>query len=149
MERTFSRLVNKLETKGAADILKYASVPGVIPLSAGSPSQEAFPTKELADIAAAKAGIIGLTRHISMDLGQYGITINAVAPGTVLSGPRVEDYWKNRKSEAERQAFLASNPLGRLGTVDDIADAVLFLSSDKAAYITGAVLDVNGGSWVG
>ena len=53
MERTFSRLVNKLETKGAADILKYASVPGVIPLSAGSPSQEAFPTKELAEIAAA------------------------------------------------------------------------------------------------
>ena len=102
-----------------------------------------------APYAAAKAGIIGLTRHISMDLGQYGITINAVAPGTVLSGPRVEDYWKNRKSEAERQAFLASNPLGRLGTVDDIADAVLFLSSDKAAYITGAVLDVNGGSWVG
>lgn len=53
MERTFSRLMNKLETKGAADILKYASVPGVIPLSAGSPSQEAFPTKELAEIAAA------------------------------------------------------------------------------------------------
>ena len=102
-----------------------------------------------APYAAAKAGIIGFTRHISMDLGQYGITINAVAPGTVLSGARVERYWQTKKTDAERQAFLASNPLGRLGTTDDIAAAVLFLGSPEAAYINGAVLDVNGGSWVG
>ena len=102
-----------------------------------------------APYAAAKAGVIGLTRHISMDLGRDGVTINAVAPGTVLSGERVETFWNTRKTEAERQAFLAANPLGRLGTVEDIAAAVHFLGSREAAYITGAVLDVNGGSWVG
>lgn len=102
-----------------------------------------------APYAAAKAGIIGLTRHISMDLGQYGITINAVAPGTVLSGARVEELWNTRKTQAERQTFLSGNSLGRLGTPDEIAGAVLFLSGRDAAYITGAVLDVNGGSWVG
>lgn len=102
-----------------------------------------------APYAAAKAGVIGLTRHISLDLGRYAITINAVAPGTVLSGERVEEYWNNRKTEEERQAFLAANPLGRLGTVEDIAGAVIFLSGSEASYITGAVLDVNGGSWVG
>lgn len=102
-----------------------------------------------APYAAAKAGVIGLTRHISLDLGRYAITINAVAPGTVLSGERVETYWNNRKTEEERQSFLAANPLGRLGTVEDIAGAVLFLSGPEASYITGAVLDINGGSWVG
>lgn len=102
-----------------------------------------------APYAAAKAGVIGLTRHISLDLGRYAITINAVAPGTVLSGERVETYWNNRKTEEERRVFLAANPLGRLGTVEDIAGAVLFLSGPEASYITGAVLDVNGGSWVG
>lgn len=102
-----------------------------------------------APYAAAKAGIIGLTRHISMDLGRYGITVNAVAPGTVLSGERLERLWNEKKTEAERRAFLAANPMGRLGTPEDIAGAVLFLSGPEAAYITGAVLDVNGGSWVG
>lgn len=102
-----------------------------------------------APYAAAKAGVIGFTRHVSMDLGQYGIAINAVAPGTVLSGARVEALWSNGKTEAERQAFLSANPLGRLGTTGDVAAAVSFLSSREAAYITGAVLDVNGGSWVG
>ncbi len=102
-----------------------------------------------APYAAAKAGIIGLTRHISMDLGQYGITINAVAPGTVLSGERVENLWNTRKTQEERRSFLSGNALGRLGTPEEIAGAVVFLSGPDAAYITGAVLDVNGGSWVG
>lgn len=98
--------------------------------------------------AAAKAGIIGLTRQSSKDLGPIGITINAIAPGTVMSSDRIQHYWEN-KSEEDKKRFFAENPSGRLGTPKDIARAVLFLSDEDASFINGAVLDINGGMWVG
>jgi len=99
--------------------------------------------------AAAKAGIIGFTRQASKELGKYNITINAVAPGLTLSGPRIIDNWQNKKTEEERNGFLSRTPMGRPGTPQDIAGAVLFLSNEATSYITGAVIDVNGGVWVG
>ncbi len=99
--------------------------------------------------SAAKAGIIGFTRQASKELGPYHITINAVAPGFTLSGDRIRDYWMNGKTEKERESFLENVPVNRPGTPDDIAGAVLFLAGEGASYITGAVLDVNGGVWVG
>jgi NAD(P)-dependent dehydrogenase (short-subunit alcohol dehydrogenase family) len=99
--------------------------------------------------AASKAGVIGFTRQASRELGKYGITVNAVAPGLVISGPRMSDYWHNRKTEEERTAFLNLSPLRRVGVPEDIVDAVYFLTSDGASYVTGAVIDVNGGRWVG
>lgn len=99
--------------------------------------------------AAAKAGIIGFTRQGSRELGAHGITINAVAPGVVMSGERIERYWHDRKSEEERQGFLRLVPLGRLGTNEEIAAVVDFLCSEESSYITGAVIDANGGFWVG
>ena len=98
--------------------------------------------------AAAKAGIIGLTRQSSKDLGPLGITINAIAPGTVMSGDRIHRYWEN-KTEEEKQRFFSENPSGRLGEPKDIARAVLFLADEGASFINGAVLDINGGMWVG
>ena len=90
--------------------------------------------------AAAKAGILGFTRHLAYEVGQHGITVNAVAPGTTLT-PRVK-----RARTPEDQARIASLiPLGRMGLPEDTAGAVAFLASDDAAYITGATLDVNGG----
>ncbi len=99
--------------------------------------------------AAAKAGIIGFTRQASKELGRFGITMNAVAPGVVISGERISNYWYNKKTAEERQGFLDLVPVGRTGTNEDIAEVVTFLCSEKSSYITGAVIDVNGGLWVG
>lgn len=99
--------------------------------------------------SAAKAGILGFTRQASRELGSFNITINAIAPGTILSGERINDYWQNKKTEEERSSFCKMTPLGRPGTPEDVVEAVWFLSSEGAAYITGAVLDINGGYWVG
>jgi NAD(P)-dependent dehydrogenase (short-subunit alcohol dehydrogenase family) len=99
--------------------------------------------------AAAKAGIIGFTRQASKELGKYHITVNAVAPGLIISGDRIKDYWQNKKTEDERDHFLNSTPMGRPGMPQDVTGAVLFLSREAASYITGAVIDVNGGFWVG
>lgn len=90
--------------------------------------------------AAAKTAIIGFTRHLALEAGPFGITVNAVAPGTVLTD-RVRAV---RTPEATR-ALAERVPLRRLGEPDDIADVVLFLASDAARYMNGAVLDVNGG----
>ena len=90
--------------------------------------------------AAAKAGILGFTRHLAYEVGRYGITVNAVAPGTTLTA-RVR-----RARTPEDQARIASLiPLGRMGQPEDTAAAVAFLASEDAGYITGATLDVNGG----
>ena len=102
-----------------------------------------------APYAASKAAIIGLTRQISRDLGPFGITVNAVAPGLVLSGERIESYWNNKKTPEERNGILTGTPMRRAGTAEDIASGVAFIVGEEASFITGAVLDINGGYWVG
>ncbi len=100
-----------------------------------------------AQYAAAKAGAIGFTRHLAATFGADNIAVNAVAPG-IITTERALKKWEKR-SPAERAQILAAIPLGRLGTIDDIAEAIAFLASDAAAYITGATLDVNGGHFMG
>ena len=92
--------------------------------------------------AAAKAGVIGLTKVLSKELGRRGITVNAVAPGVVLS--------EMGKSIPEnvRGEMLKNIPLNKFGEPEDIANTTLFLCSDMAKYITGQVIQVNGG-WIG
>lgn len=98
---------------------------------------------------AAKAAIIGLTRQSSKDLGKHGITINAVAPGTIVASERIRKYWEVNRTEEERKMIVDMAPVGRMGDADDVARCVLFLADEGASYITGSVLDVNGGAWVG
>lgn len=98
--------------------------------------------------AAAKAGLIGLTRRLAKEVGKDQINVNAIAPGTVLSGERMVALW-NELSPAEQERTLADVPLGRLSTAEEQADVVLFLAGPASRYITGAVIDVNGGRFMG
>jgi 3-oxoacyl-[acyl-carrier protein] reductase len=93
--------------------------------------------------AASKAGMIGLTRSIAREVASRGITVNAVAPGYI------ETPMTAVLDEKQRAAMMAQIPLGRAGTDLEIAQSVAFLASDGAAYITGHVLDVNGGMFMG
>ena len=96
-----------------------------------------------ANYAASKAGLIGLTRSMAREFAPRGITVNAVAPGYI------ETPMTAVLDEKQRAAMLEQIPLGRAGTDVEIAQAVAFLASDAAAYITGHVLDVNGGMFMG
>ena len=89
---------------------------------------------------AAKAGVLGLTRHLAKEFGAQGVRVNAIAPGTT-EGERVAGLL----TPEDRSRQLAGIPLGRFTTAEDIADVVLFLLSPKARYVTGATIDVNGG----
>ena len=91
----------------------------------------------------AKAGVIGFTRGLSKEVAPKGITVNAVAPGFFLGTPFHATF-----TPPEKQKIVISNiPLKRAGTPEDTANAILFLVSDMASFITGEVTDINGGSW--
>jgi 3-oxoacyl-[acyl-carrier protein] reductase len=89
--------------------------------------------------AASKAGLIGFTKSLAKEVGSRGITVNAIAPGFIPTA------LTEVLPEEQRAATIAATPLGRLGTVDDVASAVAFLASDEAGFITGQVLSVDGG----
>jgi len=92
-----------------------------------------------ANYAAAKAAVVGFTKSLAQEVGSRNITVNCVAPGFI------DTDMTRSLSEAQRTALLARIPLGKLGTPQDIADAVAFLAGPRAAYVTGATLHVNGG----
>jgi 3-oxoacyl-[acyl-carrier protein] reductase len=96
-----------------------------------------------ANYAASKAGLIGLTMSLARELASRNITVNAVAPG-YISTPMTDVL-----NDQQRSAMLTQIPLDRAGTPQDVAGAVVFLASDQASYITGHVLDVNGGMHMG
>jgi 3-oxoacyl-[acyl-carrier protein] reductase len=108
-------------------IINIASVVG----ATGNPGQ--------ANYAAAKAGMVGFAKSLAREVGSRGITVNTVAPGFI------DTDMTRALSDEQRTALLASIPLGRLGAAQDIANAVAFLASDAAAYVTGETLHVNGG----
>ena len=95
-----------------------------------------------ANYAAAKAGVAGMTRALARELGSRNITVNCVAPGFIATDMTAG------LPEAARAALLASIPLGRLGSPEEVAHAVSFLASPQAAYITGTELHVNGGMYM-
>ncbi len=111
-------------------IINITSVVG----ASGNPGQ--------ANYAAAKAGVAGMSRALARELGSRNITVNCVAPGFIDT-----DMTKGLSDE-QQTALKAQIPLGRLGQPQDIAEAVAFLASDKAAYITGTELHVNGGMFM-
>ena len=108
-------------------IISITSIAGIV----GNPGQ--------ANYASAKAGIIGFTRTIAKEVASRGITVNAVAPGFIDTG------MTQQLDEKRRQELMGHIPLGYLGTPRDVAEAVAFLASEEARYITGQVLNVDGG----
>ena len=111
----------------AGRIISIGSISGVI----GNPGQ--------ANYAAAKAGIVGMSKAIAQEVATRGITVNCVAPGFIATA------MTDAVSEKTRERFLSGIPLGRLGTVEEVAACVAFLAADEASYVTGQTLHVNGG----
>jgi 3-oxoacyl-[acyl-carrier protein] reductase len=93
--------------------------------------------------ASAKHGQVGLVKQLAQELGPFGITVNSVAPGFMATSPDYERQWQSY-SEEFRRTFSDRIAMRRMGTPDDIADAVLFLASDRASWITGQILPVTG-----
>ena len=111
-------------------IINITSVVG----ASGNPGQ--------ANYAAAKAGVVGMAKSLARELGSRNITVNCVAPGFI------DTDMTRSLPEEQKKALLAQIPLGRLGRPEDIAAAVAYLASPAAAYVTGAVLHVNGGMYM-
>lgn len=115
-------------------IINIASIAGLVPLRL----QCAF--------TAAKAGVINLTKAMAIELGQYGILVNAIAPGSTLTEATEHlFYGDDGKFKESTQRLLDHIPLGRPGTTEEIAHAALFLAAPESSYITGHVLTVDGG----
>ncbi|GAA5189347.1 3-oxoacyl-ACP reductase FabG [Ferrimonas gelatinilytica] len=125
--RTSKAVLRAMMKKRHGRIINIGSVVGTM----GNPGQ--------ANYCAAKAGVIGFTKSLAKEVASRGITVNAVAPGFIQTD-MTEELTDDQKS-----GILGQVPVGRLGQAQEIADAVLFLASDRASYITGETLHVNGG----
>jgi 3-oxoacyl-[acyl-carrier protein] reductase len=95
-----------------------------------------------AHYSVSKAGIICFTKSLARELGPFNVTVNAVSPG------RIDTPMIRQATDEENENFIKGTPLGRLGTPEDVASAVVFLVSDEASFITGEILDVNGGMFM-
>jgi 3-oxoacyl-[acyl-carrier protein] reductase len=113
-------------------IINISSAFGLVPVRLQSP------------YAAAKAGVINFSRSIALELGPFGIRVNAIAPGSILTEGTATMFY-NPESQKLAESLLSHIPMGRPGTPEEIANAALFLSSTASAYITGTVLTVDGG----
>jgi len=123
-------LIRGMMRRRAGRIINVSSVVGLM----GNPGQ--------ANYAASKAGLIGFTKALAREIGSRNVTVNVVAPGYITTAMTEV---LPEKSRQELEAVIA---LRRLGTVDDVAAAVLYLASDEAAYVTGHVLNVSGGMYM-
>jgi NAD(P)-dependent dehydrogenase (short-subunit alcohol dehydrogenase family) len=123
-----------MRAAGSGVILNIASVVGLVPLRL----QCAF--------AAAKAGVVNLTKAMAIELGAHGIRVNAIAPGSILTeGTEKLFYGEDGAFHARAADMISHIPLGRPGGVEEVANAALFLVAPESGYVTGAVLAVDGG----
>jgi len=120
--------------QGSGRIINIASVVGLVPLRL----QSAF--------VAAKGGVVNLTRSMALELGSQGVLVNGIAPGSILTeGTRQLFYGEEGKFRDSVSTLLAHIPLGRPGTVEEVAHAALFLAAPESSYINGHILTVDGG----
>lgn len=139
--------------KGAFLMSKYA-LPSMIERGSGSIIHTSsgwgiLGGNEAAAYCAAKGGLVVMAKAMAIDHGKDGIRVNCVCPGDVLTPMLYDDAKKRGMSWEEYEAGAVQRPLGRIGTVDEIADAVLFLASDESSFVTGESLVVDGGGVAG
>ena len=125
---TMQAITPSMRSVGGGRVVNMASMAA----KRGTPGEAAY--------AASKAGVVALSRIAAMELGSYGITVNSICPGYVLT-----EMGAATRSADEVAAWPALSPLGRLGTPADLAGVVAFLASDDGSYITGQALNVTGG----
>ncbi|MCH2623693.1 MAG: SDR family oxidoreductase [Acidimicrobiales bacterium] len=125
---TMQAITPSMRVVGGGRVVNMASMAA----KRGTPGEAAY--------AASKAGVVALSRIAAMELGSYGITVNSICPGYVLT-----EMGAGTRSADEVAAWTALSPLGRLGTPADLAAVVAFLASDDGSYITGQALNVTGG----
>lgn len=129
-------------SRAAAPLMKAQRAGRIINISSGAGRSVSL--TGIQAYASAKAGQIGLTRQLAHELGPFGVTVNSVAPGFVLSNPTTQRQWESYGAEGQR-ALVEGIALRRLGEPEDIAHAVLFFASDFAGWVTGQTLSVDGG----
>jgi len=129
-------------TKAAAPYMKRQNYGRIINISSGAGRSTSL--TGIQAYASAKAGQIGFTRQMAQELGAFGITVNNVAPGFVLSNPSTQKQWEAMSHE-KQQSLVESISVKRLGEPEDIAYPVLFFASDFASYISGQTISADGG----
>ena len=141
-------LTMDIDLKGVFRIIR-AALPGMKQRKSGSIVAVssimgvAYGWDEHAHYSAAKAGVVGLVRGLAVELGRHGIRVNGLAPGFIRTAQALSE--QHSKGEAGLQAVSASIPLGRVGEPEDMADVITFMVSDKARYLTGQTIMVDGG----
>ncbi|MBC9178585.1 SDR family NAD(P)-dependent oxidoreductase [Pseudoroseomonas ludipueritiae] len=130
--------------RAAAPGMKRAGAGRIVNISSGAAFRPS--RTRIQAYATAKHAVLGLTRQLAMELGPFGITVNTVAPGLVLTDADKQGGWDSM-GEERRKAALSGIALGRLGDAQDIADATMFFASDLAKFVSGQILPVNGGSF--
>lgn len=129
-------------SQAAAPAMKQSGAGRIVNIASGAGLRASL--TGIQAYAAAKHALVGLTKQLAVELGPFGITVNAVAPGFVLSNPTTQKQWESYGAEGQKR-LVEQIHMRRLGTADDIAAAVLFFAADAAGWITGQTLSVDGG----
>ncbi|NLD71682.1 MAG: SDR family oxidoreductase [Chloroflexi bacterium] len=125
-------LIEGMKARGSGSIINFSSM---------AARQGALESS--IDYASSKGGLVALTRTLAREVGPAGVRVNAVAPGMITTDPVLKHV------EGRQEAVAATIPMRRLGTPEDVANVVLFLACDLSAYVTGVVVDITGGQFIG
>jgi 3-oxoacyl-[acyl-carrier protein] reductase len=129
-------------SRAAAPAMKKAGEGRIVNISSGAGLAASL--TGIQAYCSAKHAVIGLTRQLAHEFGPFGITVNSVAPGFIRTNPATEKQWESYGSEGQK-ALVQRIAMKKLGTADDIANAVIFFASDLAGFVNGQVLSVDGG----